>query len=180
MKPVEVIDYWYSKKVRDHWFSSTPELDAEILTKFESIWEQAVEGKLDKWQNTASGCLALILIYDQFPLNMFRGEARSFQTEKNAIAVARIAINSHFIPQLQKEQLVFLFMPFMHSEEIKEQDLAIALYREHQLEGNLEFAQHHRAIVRQFGRFPHRNQILGRKSTAEELEYLRSKDAFIG
>ena len=75
MKPAEVIDYWYSERVRAHWFSSTPELDAEILEKFEKTWEKAVEGELEGWRNTALGSLALILIFDQFPLNMFRGES---------------------------------------------------------------------------------------------------------
>ena len=180
MKPEEVIEYWYSDRVRTHWFSSTPELDAEILDKYELIWERAVKGELDEWKITAPGSLALILIFDQFPLNMFRGQIKSFQTEGAAIAVARAAISSNFVAKLNKDQLAFLFMPFMHSEQIEDQDLAIALFREHRLEVNLEFAKHHRDIVRQFGRFPHRNQILGRTSTAAELEYLGAKHAFKG
>ena len=180
MNPAEVIEYWYSDQVRDHWFSSTPELDAEILEKFERTWEKAVEGELDRWRNTAIGSLALILIFDQFPLNMFRGEVKSFQTEANAIAVARDAINSNFVHQLTEQQLSFLFMPFMHSEKMEDQDFALELFRENKLDSNLEFAKHHRDIVRQFGRFPHRNEILGRKSSIEELEYLEGKNAFNG
>jgi len=180
MKPAEVIDYWYSERVRDHWFSSTPELDAEILEKFENIWEKAVKGELDVWRNTALGSLALILIFDQFPLNMFRGEIASFQTEENAIAVARAAIDNNLVQELNGEQLAFLFMPFMHSEKMEDQDLAVELFREHNLEGNLKFARHHRDIISRFGRFPHRNEIFGRKSSVEELEYLGAKGAFKG
>ncbi len=175
-----VIEYWYSDQVREHWFSSTPELDVEIRDRFETVWERAVEGALDGWQNKALGSLALILIFDQLPLNMFRGEVKSFQTESNAIEVARAAIGNNFVPELDKDHLAFLFMPFMHSEKMEDQDLAVELYRENGLKGNLEFAKHHRDIVRKFGRFPHRNQILGRASTVEEIEYLAGKDAFQG
>ncbi len=180
MKPIEVIDYWYSNRVRCYWFSSTPELDLEILEKFERIWETAVQGELDGWRDTALGSLALILIFDQFPLNMFRGKVKSFQTEENAIVVAREAIKNNYVSQLNKEQLAFLFMPFMHSEQLEDQNLAVELFSENGLEENLDFAKHHRAIVRKFGRFPHRNEILGRESTVEELEYLGSKIAFKG
>ena len=180
MKPAEIIEYWYSEHVRDHWFSSTPELDAEILEKFEKIWEKAVEGELEGWRNTALGSLALILIFDQFPLNMFRGEIASFQTEENAIVVARAAIDNNLVQELSGEQLAFLFMPFMHSEKMEDQDLGVELFREHNLEGNLKFAMHHRDIISRFGRFPHRNEILGRKSSVGELEYLGAKGAFKG
>ncbi|TCK17650.1 uncharacterized protein (DUF924 family) [Thiogranum longum] len=180
MNPQEVIDYWYSDQVRSQWFSSTPELDAEIRSKYETVWERAVEGELDGWKKDALGSLALVLIFDQFPLNMFRGEAKSFKTEGDAIEVARASINNGFVPQLNDEQLSFLFMPFMHSEKIEDQDLAVKLFRENELEGNLEFAKHHRDIIRKFGRFPHRNRILGRESTVKELEYLGSKGSFNG
>ena len=134
MNPAELIEYWYSDQVSDQWFASTPELDAEILEKFERIWEKAVAGELDEWRNTATGSLALILIFDQFPLNMFRGNVKSFQTEANAIEVARDAIKSGFVHQLTEQQLTFLFMPFMHSEKMEDQDLAVELFREHKLD----------------------------------------------
>ncbi len=180
MKYVEIINYWYSDRIRKHWFSSTPEIDAEILEKFEGIWQKAVQGELDDWKSNALGSLALIIILDQFPLNMFRGNVKSFETERNAIEVARAAIQSDFISQLNREQLSFLYMPFMHSEKLEEQDLAVELFTDNGLDRNLEFAKHHREIVRRFGRFPHRNEILGRESTVEELQYLESKDAFKG
>jgi uncharacterized protein (DUF924 family) len=180
MKPIEIVSYWYSDRVRNQWFSSTPELDAEILGKFEQLWVSAAQGSLDDWRSTPLGSLALVLILDQFPLNMFRGEAKSFQTEREAIEAAREAINNGFVAQLSKEQLSFLFMPLMHSEQLDEQDLAVELFRQNGLEENLKFAEHHREIVRKFGRFPHRNNMLERESTKEELEYLKTKGAFRG
>ena len=180
MKPSDIISYWYSDAMNEHWFSSTPELDIEIKIKYEHVWESASVGKLDDWKNTPEGCLALIIILDQFPLNMFRGEARSFKTERKAIEVASLAINNEFNEQLNNDELIFLYMPFMHSENLEEQDIAVRLYSESNLSDNLRFAQHHREIVKRFGRFPHRNNILGRKSTKDEKVYLRSKDSFKG
>lgn len=176
----EIIDYWYSEPIRSHWFASTVELDTSMRSQYESVWEQAAAGKFDHWKQEALGCLALILVFDQFPLNIFRGQAKSFQTEADAIEVARMAIANNFVPELEKQYLAFLFMPFMHSEKIQDQDLAVMLFEENQLKENIAFAKHHRNIIRQFGRFPHRNQILGRQSTAEEIAYLQSKEAFHG
>lgn len=180
MNPQEVIGYWYSDRIRKRWFSSTPELDAEIREKYEPLWISGVRGELDGWRTTAAGCLALVLVFDQFPLNMFRGQARSFQTEARAREVAREALNNKFDTELEKEKLPFLFMPFMHSEQLEDQDLAVALFERYGLNENLRFALHHREIVRKFGRFPHRNEILGRENTPEEREYLASKSAFRG
>lgn len=180
MHPIEIINYWYSDRIRKHWFASTPELDQEIKTKYEPIWQQAAGGKLEEWNNTPDGCLALVIVLDQFPLNMFRGTAKSFQTESKAIEVTISAINSGFEKKLDKDKLSFLFMPLMHSEEIEHQDLSVKLFGEYDLGNNLRFAQHHRDIIKRFGRFPHRNNILMRKNTREETEYLNSKHAFKG
>ena len=180
MEPIDIISYWYSDKIQKHWFSSTPELDKEIRLKYEQTWISAAAGELDEWKNTPEGCLALILILDQLPLNMFRGESKSFQTERKAIEVALTAINHDFDKKLSNDKLPFLFMPFMHSEKLEEQNLSVKLYKEHNLGNNLRFAQHHREIVKIFGRFPHRNKILGRESTKAENEYLNSKNSFKG
>ena len=178
--PTEIINYWYSDSIRKHWFSSTPELDKEIKQKYEQLWIEAAKGEHDDWAKSAEGSLALIIILDQFPLNMYRGEMRSFQTEAKAIEVALSAIDKAHDKELSKEHLSFLFMPLMHSENIKHQDLSVMLYRKYELKGSIEFAEHHREIVKKYGRFPHRNQILGRESTAMEIEYLNSPYAFKG
>ena len=180
MSPIDIINYWYSDRIKKHWFSSTPWLDQEIKDNYEQIWLQAADGKLEEWKNTPYGCLALVIIFDQFPLNMFRGTARSFQTESKAIEVTMTAINNGFVKMLSKDKLSFLFMPLMHSENIEDQNLSVKLFYEHNLSSNLGFAKHHRDIIKRFGRFPHRNNILMREHTKEETEYMNSKNAFKG
>lgn len=176
----EIIDFWFSERVAKLWFNSTPEFDNEIRQYFESIYLAAKQGKYDHWLATATGCLALVIVLDQFPLNMYRGEMESFASEKQSREVARHALAEHFDEQLNDRQKVFLYMPFMHSENIEDQKRAVALFEAANLDNNLRFARHHRDIVKRFGRFPHRNRILGRNSTSEELEYLQSKQAFHG
>ena len=178
--PKEIIDFWYSDRIKSQWFASTPELDKEILEKYEKAWEMASSGELDDWSNDPEGCLALIIILDQFPLNMFRGQAKSFKTERKAIEIAWKARKSDVDQQVDREKLAFLYMPFMHSEDLTDQDMSVSLYRESRLDDNISFAEHHREIIRQFGRFPHRNKILGRDSTREEIEYLASGNSFKG
>ena len=180
MDYLEIIDYWYSEDMQKHWFASTPVLDKKIKTKFEELWERAASGELDEWQETAEGCLALVIILDQLPLNMFRGQAKSFQTEQKSIDVTKAAIQKNFATQLSKDKLAFLFMPLMHSENIDDQDLSVKIFKEYELQHNIKFAEHHRNIINKFGRFPHRNIILNRESTAKEQEYLLSDTAFKG
>lgn len=179
-EPADILEYWYSDFMRKHWFSSTPVLDAEIREKYQPLWERAATGELDHWQDSPEGALALVIVLDQFPLNMFRGKPESFRTERKAVEVTLNALNKGFDKRLSKDRLGFLFMPLMHSEKLEEQDLSVALFRRHELKGNIKFAEHHRELVRKYGRFPHRNAILGRESTLAEVAYLASKDAFKG
>ena len=180
IKSSEIIDYWYSDGVRKHWFSSTPELDKEIRDKYQQLWLEAASGALDAWQESPESCLALVILLDQFPLNMFRGRPESFQTDRKAVEVTLEALGKGFGERLNGDKLSFLLMPLMHSERIEEQDLSVQLYSKHGLTNNLKFAEHHRDIIRRFGRFPHRNSILGRANTPAEDEYLRSDKAFKG
>lgn len=176
----EIIDFWYSDRIKSQWFASTPALDQEIYDQYGALWESAYLGNLDAWAKEVEGSLALVIVLDQFPLNMFRGQAKSFQSERKSVEIAQNTINQKFDQVIEKERLAFLYMPFMHSENLAEQDLSVKLFRGANLEGNIKFAEHHRDIVRKFGRFPHRNAILGRVSTPEETEYLASKGAFKG
>jgi uncharacterized protein (DUF924 family) len=125
----QVVDFWFSDRVQAHWFSSTETLDAEIKERYEGLWERAASGGLDHWMNEPVGALALAIVLDQFPLNMFRGQPKGFATEKKAIEVARHAVGNRFDEQLQGHRLSFLFMPFMHSEDLADQDISVALYR---------------------------------------------------
>ena len=178
MNHTNVIKYWFSEKSRQHWFSSTPEIDNEIKQRYEQLWINAASGKLNDWQDSPQGCLALIIILDQFPLNMFRGEAKSFQTEELAVEVALKAIDNGYDEILNTEELLFLFMPLMHSENLEHQNMQVKLFEKYDF--NDEYSKHHRDIVKRFGRFPHRNEILGRMSTMVELDYLLSDNAFKG
>ncbi|MDP3482496.1 MAG: DUF924 family protein [Sulfuricella sp.] len=137
-------------------------------------------GELDGWKETPEGCLALAIVLDQLPLNMFRGKAESFKTEQQAVEIAKHAIDKGYNQHLPAERLAFLYMPLMHSENLADQDLSVRLFEAAKPESNLRFAQHHRELIRKYGRFPHRNGLLGRQSTPEEIEYLASREAFLG
>lgn len=178
--PQAIIDFWYTPPMSNHWFDSTPEIDQTIVDQFKTIWQQAADGELDDWKNNAEGCLALCIILDQFPLNMFRNDPLAFSTEQQAVAVTKHAVAQGLNKQLPSEKLSFLYMPLMHSEHMDDQDESIRLFEEAGLRGNAHFAQHHRGIVERFGRFPHRNAILGRESSKAELRYLASDEAFTG
>jgi len=176
----QVIDYWFDDEVAEYWFNSTEEFDEKLRIKFEAIYLDAKEGKYDNWQDTALGCLALVILYDQIPLNIYRGKKQSFATEALARKVAEFALSKSYDEQMTGKQKAFLYMPFMHSENLDDQNRSLALYEKANLTNNVRFAKHHRDIVKRFGRFPHRNKILGRKSTEAEQIYLQSKEAFLG
>ena len=178
--PQHVIDFWFADETRKLWFNSTPAFDRQLRDAFEKTWEQACRGELDHWMQSADGCLALAIVLDQFPLNMFRDSAKSYASEAQSREVARVALESGYDAELDADKKAFLYMPFMHSEDLADQELALKLFDQPGLESNLRFARHHHDIVARFGRFPHRNAALGRDSSAAETEYLNSKQAFTG
>jgi uncharacterized protein (DUF924 family) len=178
--PQEIIEFWFTEPVNQQWFNSTQALDDQIRESYESLWEQAASGALDDWRKSPEGCLALVIILDQFPLNMFRGEAKSFSTEQQAVTVTKHALEQGLDQPIPRDQVAFLYMPLMHSESLADQDQSVSCFEASGLQYNLEFARHHREIVRRFGRFPHRNEILGRESTPEEREWLATDEAFKG
>lgn len=175
-----IVAFWFSDTVRPLWFKSTPEFDNQLRDRFETLWQDAAAGKLDSWAVNAEGVMALVILLDQIPLNIYRGKAHGFSTEAKARQIARKAIDKGWDTTMPDEQKAFLYMPFMHSESLEDQDLSVLLYQAAGLEDNLKFAEHHHNIIQRFGRFPHRNAILGRKSTAAELTYLASDEAFRG
>ena len=178
--PSEILEFWFSEDVRPFWFQSTPEFDAGLRERFLSTWRAAARGQLDDWRITPEGSLALVIVLDQFPLNMFRGQAESFSTEALSREVATEAIDRGWDRELDDAGKSFLYLPLMHSESLADQDRSVHLYRDAGLGDSLRWAEHHRAIIRRFGRFPHRNAALGRESTPEEREWLASKEAFQG
>jgi uncharacterized protein (DUF924 family) len=176
----DLLDFWFSEGVKKYWFNSTPEFDQQLRESYAALWQQAANGELDFWYESAEGCLALVILLDQFPLNMFRGTAKSFSTEQQSRDVAKRAISKNFDSQLLATQKAFLYMPFMHSENLNDQAEALRLFDQPGLEDNFRFARHHYGIVEKFGRFPHRNKVLGRQSSEAEIAYLNSKEAFKG
>lgn len=176
----DVLDFWYTPETSKKWFKSTPEFDLEIKQRFETVWQMAADNQLDEWQKSSEGCLALCIVLDQFPLNMYRGDETSFQTEAQAIVVAKQAIENGFDNDIDDDRVSFLYMPLMHSESLIDQDLCVACFEKRELTENLRFAMHHRDLILEFGRFPHRNEMLDRESTPEEIAYLNSKRAFTG
>ena len=183
-KANELLDFWYSADTKKAWFSSTTVIDSNIRQRYENLWQQATQGELHDWINSAEGCLALIILLDQLPLNMFRGTKKSFSSEQQAVKVCYHAIKNSFdqeiIHQSANEKIAFLYMPLMHSENMDDQNNAVKYFEATSLKGNIRFAKHHRDIIEKYGRFPHRNDILNRENTAAENEYLNSEEAFLG
>ena len=170
--PQQVIDFWFSDATRKLWFKSTPEFDRELTARYRDTWERANRGELDHWMQTAQGCLALVIVLDQFPLNMFRGTAQSFVSEARSREVAASAIEQGFDKTLSAEQQSFLYMPFMHSESQRIHEIALELFSEPGPEQSLRSEIRHKAIIDRFGRYPHRNKLLGRSSSPQEIEFL--------
>lgn len=176
MKPQTVVDFWFDKSVKPLWFKSTEAFDTKIKKKFESYWLAAVAGSLKHWGDTSLGLIALIIIYDQFPRNMYRQQAKLYSMGDRATILAEKALaNSWFEDMLSDWQYICL-MPFMHSEQLQHHDTAIQVARKVGLP--TQWFEHHRDIIKRFSRFPHRNSVLCRQSTKEELEYLNSNQAF--
>lgn len=178
--PSVVLDFWFDDAHRTLWFRSTPEFDALARRCFADLWRTARSGSLSHWADSPDGALALVILLDQLPLNMFRGRPEAFATEAAARTVADAAIARGFDTAMTESGRLFLYLPFMHSEDPRDQDRSVTLFESAGMEHNLRWARHHRDIVRRFGRFPHRNAILGRPSTREEEQWLASPEAFTG
>ncbi|MBL1276827.1 MAG: DUF924 domain-containing protein [Ectothiorhodospiraceae bacterium] len=178
--PQKVTAFWFSEAVQPMWFAATPEFDGQLRMQYLDTYHAALKGELAHWVDTPEGALALIICLDQLPLNMFRGEAASFEGEQASRDVAIQAIDRGFDQNLNDQQKLFMYMPFMHSEDIADHDKVLTLFEQAGLTDNLYWARHHRDIVVRFGRFPHRNKILGRESSQEEQEYLASSEGFKG
>lgn len=171
--PVEaaaVVEFW-REAGPDLWFAKDPEFDRRFRDRFLAWYEAAARGALTGWLASAEGALALVLLLDQFPRNAFRGTPRMYAADAMAREAATVAISAGHDRGVEKALQVFFYLPFAHSEQMSDQDRCVALVE--RLGGSdLSRARHHRDIVRCFGRFPHRNRILGRVSTAEEQRYL--------
>ncbi|AFY55204.1 hypothetical protein Riv7116_2699 [Rivularia sp. PCC 7116] len=184
----EILDFWFASrdepdygKPRKVWFAKEPEFDEEIRRRFLRDYEKAAAGNLDEWKESPDTCLALILLLDQFPRNIFREDPQAFATDWEALSTAHQAIAQGFDRQLLNVQRWFVYLPFVHSENIEHQRQAVKLFQK--LSGDrdsasaIENAIRHRSVIERFGRFPHRNSILGRPSNPEEKEFLKQPGA---
>jgi uncharacterized protein (DUF924 family) len=172
--PGEVLRFWFEETPRSLHFATDPELDADIRDRFGELWQKAQEGALAAWEETAEGALALIVLMDQFPRNMFRGTGLAFATDPDALAVAERAVARGFDMQTRSDRRTFFFMPFMHAENLDAQDACVRLLRERAPEAReaRDYAERHREVIEKFGRFPARNRALARSSTGEEIAFL--------
>jgi uncharacterized protein (DUF924 family) len=168
--PEHVLEFW-REAGPSRWFRKDDAFDADFRARFLGAHEAAARGDLDSWARSADGALALLILLDQFPRNAFRGSARMFESDAKARGVARAAIDAGFDEDFEPELRNFFYLPLMHSEDLADQDRAVELARG--LGGEpLRFALMHRGIIEKFGRFPHRNEMLGRTTTPEEQKFL--------
>ena len=171
--PRDILSFWRAAG-EDRWFKKSDAFDAEIRERFLGLWHEASAGKLAHWQDTDDGALALVIVLDQFPRNMFRNDARTWASDALAREVARRAIDAGVDTRVDQDLRSFLYMPFMHSEELADQERCIALFESIGQPDSAKWARHHADIIRKFGRFPHRNQLLGRDTTPDEQAFLDS------
>jgi uncharacterized protein (DUF924 family) len=172
IKPADVVAFWRAAGPK-RWFEKDDAFDEDIRRRFLAVHEAAAAGKLGAWEDNAEGALALLILLDQFPRNMFRGQARAFATDLLARAVASRAIRNGFdgaFPDLR----TFFYLPFEHSEHLADQEQSVALYKAMGDADGLKWAEQRADIIRRFGRFPHRNAPLGRTTTPEEQAFLDS------
>ncbi|RAP59545.1 DUF924 family protein [Oleiagrimonas sp. MCCC 1A03011] len=167
-----VLEFWFDEIDPKMWWAKDTDFDARIRKRFGPVLEQAVAGELHDWRETPRGRLAEVIVLDQFSRNIHRGTPQAFAHDPMALALAQEAIRADAPPRLSPIERNFLYMPFMHSESRVIQAWADSLFRENGLEENYRFAVRHREIIERFGRYPHRNGILGRASTPEEVAFL--------
>jgi uncharacterized protein (DUF924 family) len=162
-----VLNFWFALGC-DDWWRTNPELDAEIRRRFETLWQEQRENVPEHFLGSADEAVAAILLFDQFPRNMHRGHADQFSTDPLALAVAEGAIERGFDDGMTPERRGFLYMPFEHSEDLRDQRQSLLLFTALGNPEHLKYARLHYEVIERFGRFPHRNAILGRKPTALE------------
>jgi uncharacterized protein (DUF924 family) len=169
--PAGVLAFW-REAGPDRWYKKDGAFDDEVRRRYLGLWQEAAAGKLSSWEASDDGALALTIVLDQFPRNMFRGDLRTYATDPLAREVAGRAIDRGADARIDPALLEFLYMPLMHSEDLPDQLRCVELFRKAGNPDNLKYAEDHADIVRRFGRFPHRNRMLDRATTAEEQAFL--------
>lgn len=171
--PDDVLAFWFSERAKTYWFASSADFDAECRARLGAASEAAAAGGLDGWAATAEGALALVILLDQMPRNIHRGTPAAFATDAKALALADAAIARGHDTALPPERRNFLYLPFQHSEALADQERGMRLYAAADMAEGLAWMRKHHDIIVRFGRFPHRNAVLGRPSTPEEEAFLK-------
>jgi uncharacterized protein (DUF924 family) len=186
----QILEFWFGDsldkeplKNASKWFTKDPNFDMDVSERFKDLLPQAQEGKLEDWKKTPQGSLAFIILTDQFPRNIFRGQKTSFVFDSIALAAAKDGVSNKIDKSLHWVERTFYYLPYEHSENLKDQEQSLILYQnlvmetlkpfKDNVEENYDYAVRHYEIIQRFGRFPHRNQILKRESTPEEIEFLK-------
>lgn len=178
MGPQDVLDFWFVEITPKQWWVKDPEFDQFLRDRFMDLHGQAVRCELYAWRDTAEGRLAEIIVLDQFSRNMFRDQPKAFAQDALAVALTQSAIQAGADQALKdNHQKSFLYMPLMHSESAVIHEQAVMMFSQPGLEMNLDFEHKHKRIIDRFGRYPHRNVILGRESSAEELAFLKEPNS---
>ncbi len=173
----EIIEFWFAPGMAEKWFEQDPALDREVRERLGGLYQKAAAGEFQDWRQTPEGCVALLVLLDQVPRNVFRGDPRTYATDEMARAVTQHALDQGYDAELTHNQRGMLYLPLLHSESLEDKERAVELTRP--LTENPDFhkwAVHHRDIIVRFGRFPHRNEILGRENTPEEKAFLADRD----
>jgi uncharacterized protein (DUF924 family) len=171
--PDDILRFWFEETPEAAWWKVDPAFDALLRERFQALLVQAAAGELQAWRDSARGRLAEVLVLDQFPRNIHRGTPQAFAYDPMALVLSQEAVRAGALAELPPVQRSFLLLPWMHSESAAIHALAEPLYREHAPANNHEFELRHKAIIDRFGRYPHRNAILGRESTPAELDFLQ-------
>ncbi len=174
----EVNRFWFEEIEPGQWFRPDPAMDAEIRRRFLELYQKLKQALPEEARTDARAALAAILLFDQFPRNMFRGRPEAFATDPLACALTRNAVDQELDNGLNTDERRFLYMPLMHSEVLADQEWGVSLFRSLDDPESLRYAIEHRDIIARFGRFPHRNNVLGRENTPEEEEFLRTAERY--
>ncbi|MCB0377885.1 MAG: DUF924 domain-containing protein [Bdellovibrionales bacterium] len=173
----EVIRFWFEELSPKDWWRKSEELDQKISDRFLNIHTQAIKGELYLWRETPEGRLAEIIVLDQFSRNIYRGDPRSFLYDPIALVLAQECVQMGFDLQIDEDKRSFVYMPYMHSESKVIHEEALRIFSLPGSKGSLDFEIAHKKIIDRFGRYPHRNEILGRASTPEEIEFLQGPNS---
>lgn len=178
MSPQNVLDFWFKEAGPEKWFSKDANFDALARTRFLNVYHAAMRGETASWRDTPRGRLAEILVLDQFPRNMFRGSGDSFAGDARALSLAQEAVALGEDKHLSSSEKRFLYMPYMHSESRAVHKQAFWLFLKLGDWTTLKYEWKHKRIIDRFGRYPYRNELLGRESTSEEIEWLKTNKGF--